>query len=412
MAKIRLEKLTKVYPDGTRAVDELDLEIGDGELVVLVGPSGCGKTSALRMVAGLEEITAGKVWLGNRVVNRIPPKDRDIAMIFQNYALYPHMTAYANIAFALKMQKVPKREIARRVEQAARVLGLGDVLKKRPRTLSGGQRQRVAMGRAIVREPQAFLMDEPLSNLDAKLRVEMRAEIARLQRDLEVTTIYVTHDQVEAMTLGDRVAVLREGVLQQFDTPSALYERPVNLFVAEFIGSPAMNLVGADLRRSDGSMLAEFGDHRLRLDSSVLAARPALERFEGTRVIMGIRPEDMEDAAIATLQPSDERRLKAVIDICEDMGSEILVHFGVRAPPVRGEDVTAAVGEEAMAATEEQARRKGSLFVARLMRGTRAREREQIELLVRTERLHFFDPQTGRGIYADPPAARVPSTDG
>ncbi len=412
MAKIRLEKLTKVYPDGTRAVDELDLEIGDGELVVLVGPSGCGKTSALRMVAGLEEITAGKVWLGNRVVNRIPPKDRDIAMIFQNYALYPHMTAYANIAFALKMQKVPKREIARRVEQAARVLGLGDVLKKRPRTLSGGQRQRVAMGRAIVREPQAFLMDEPLSNLDAKLRVEMRAEIARLQRDLEVTTIYVTHDQVEAMTLGDRVAVLREGVLQQFDTPSALYERPVNLFVAEFIGSPAMNLVGADLRRSDGSMLAEFGDHRLRLDSSVLAARPALERFEGTRVIMGIRPEDMEDAALATLQPSDERRLKAVIDICEDMGSEILVHFGVRAPPVRGEDVTAAVGEEAMAATEEQARRKGSLFVARLMRGTRAREREQIELLVRTERLHFFDPQTGRGIYADPPVAQVPPTDG
>ncbi len=412
MAKIRLEKLTKVYPDGTRAVDELDLEIGDGELVVLVGPSGCGKTSALRMVAGLEEITAGKVWLGNRVVNRIPPKDRDIAMIFQNYALYPHMTAYANIAFALKMQKVPKREIARRVEQAARVLGLGDVLKKRPRTLSGGQRQRVAMGRAIVREPQAFLMDEPLSNLDAKLRVEMRAEIARLQRDLEVTTIYVTHDQVEAMTLGDRVAVLREGVLQQFDTPSALYERPVNLFVAEFIGSPAMNLVGADLRRSDGSMLAEFGDHRLRLDSSVLAARPALERFQGTRVIMGIRPEDMEDAALATLQPSDERRLKAVIDICEDMGSEILVHFGVRAPPVRGEDVTAAVGEEAMAATEEQARRKGSLFVARLMRGTRAREREQIELLVRTERLHFFDPQTGRGIYADPPVAQVPPTDG
>jgi len=412
VAKIRLEKLTKVYPDGTRAVDELDLEIGDGELVVLVGPSGCGKTSALRMVAGLEEITAGKVWLGNRVVNRIPPKDRDIAMIFQNYALYPHMTAYANIAFALKMQKVPKREIARRVEQAARVLGLGDVLKKRPRTLSGGQRQRVAMGRAIVREPQAFLMDEPLSNLDAKLRVEMRAEIARLQRDLEVTTIYVTHDQVEAMTLGDRVAVLREGVLQQFDTPSALYERPVNLFVAEFIGSPAMNLVGADLRRSDGSMLAEFGDHRLRLDSSVLAARPALERFEGTRVIMGIRPEDMEDAALATLQPSDERRLKAVIDICEDMGSEILVHFGVRAPPVRGEDVTAAVGEEAMAATEEQARRRGSLFVARLMRGTRAREREQIELLVRTERLHFFDPQTGRGIYADPPVAQVPPTDG
>src|SRR5207247_3249472 len=330
--------------------------IGDGELVVLVGPSGCGKTTALRVVAGLEPITDGVVRIGGRVVNDLPPKNRDVAMVFQNYALYPHMTAYKNMAFGLKLRKLERSEIDRRVRDAARVLGLEDVLRKRPRTLSGGQRQRVAMGRAIVREPQAFLMDEPLSNLDAKLRVEMRAEIARLQRDLEVTTIYVTHDQVEAMTLGDRVAVMRDGVLQQFDRPAALYERPVNLFVAEFIGSPAMNLVGADLRRSDGSMLAEFGDHRLRLDSSVLAARPALEHFEGTRVIMGIRPEDMEDAALATLQPSDERRLKAVIDICEDMGSEILVHFGVRAPPVRGEDVTAAVGEEAMAATEEQAR--------------------------------------------------------
>ena len=232
MAEIKLEKLTKVYPDGTKAVDALDLEIADAEFVVLVGPSGCGKTSALRMVAGLEEITDGRVWLGEKVVNRVPPKDRDIAMIFQNYALYPHMSAYANIAFALKMRKLPKPEIETRVQRAARVLGLAEVLKKKPRTLSGGQRQRVAMGRAIVREPQAFLMDEPLSNLDAKLRVEMRAEIARLQRDLDVTTIYVTHDQMEALTLGDRVAVLRDGVLQQFDVPSQLYDRPVNLFVA------------------------------------------------------------------------------------------------------------------------------------------------------------------------------------
>ena len=402
MAEIKLEKLTKVYADGTRAVDELDLEIEDAELVVLVGPSGCGKTSALRMVAGLEEITDGRVWLGDRVVNRVPPKGRDIAMIFQNYALYPHMSAYANMAFALKMQKVPKREISTRVGRAARVLGLVDVLKKRPRTLSGGQRQRVAMGRAIVREPQAFLMDEPLSNLDAKLRVEMRAEIARLQRDLEVTTIYVTHDQTEAMTLGDRVAVMRDGLLQQFDRPSVLYERPVNLFVAEFIGSPAMNLVGADLKRSNGSLLAQFGDHRLRLDDSLRAERPALERFEGKRLILGIRPEDMEDAALAGAGVLDERRLKAVVDICEDMGSEILVHFGVGASPVRGADVTAAVGAEAMAATEEHAKEKGSLFVARLERGTRAREREQIELLVRTDRLHFFDPETGHGIYADP----------
>jgi multiple sugar transport system ATP-binding protein len=411
VAEIRLEKLTKVYPDGTKAVEGLNLEIGDGELVVLVGPSGCGKTSALRMVAGLEEITDGRVWLGERVVNRVPPKDRDIAMIFQNYALYPHMSAYANMAFALKMQKRPKREIATRVERAAGVLGLSDVLKKRPRTLSGGQRQRVAMGRAIVREPEAFLMDEPLSNLDAKLRVEMRAEIARLQRDLEVTTIYVTHDQIEAMTLGDRVAVMRDGLLQQFDRPSALYERPVNLFVAEFIGSPAMNLVGVDLRRSNGSLLAQFGDHRLRVDDSLLAERPALKRFEGKRVILGIRPEDLEDAAFANSGTPDERRLRAVVDICEDMGSEILLHFGVEAPPVRGADVTAAVGAEAMAATEEQAKKKGSLFVARVDRGTRAREREQIELIVRTDRLHFFDPDTGNGIYTDPPAAQGRSTE-
>src|SRR5438270_12860113 len=243
MAEIKLEQLTKVYPDGTKAVERLDLEIADGELVVLVGPSGCGKTSALRMVAGVEDITDGKVWIGGRVVNKVPPKDRDIAMIFQNYALYPHMTAARNMGFALRMRKFPKGQIRERVTDAAGVLGLMQALDKRPRTLSGGQRQRVAMGRAIVREPQAFLMDEPLSNLDAKLRVEMRAEITRIQRDLSVTTMYVTHDQTEAMTLGDRVAVLNKGVLQQLASPQVLYLQPVNLFVAEFIGSPAMNLV-------------------------------------------------------------------------------------------------------------------------------------------------------------------------
>src|SRR5437764_1359569 len=287
MAEIKLEQLTKVYPDGTKAVKELDLEIADGELVVLVGPSGCGKTSALRMVAGLEDITDGKVWIGGRVVNRVPPKDRDIAMIFQNYALYPHMTAAGNMGFALKMRKLPKEQIRMRVTDAAGVLGLMQTLTKRPRTLSGGQRQRVAMGRAIVREPQAFLMDEPLSNLDAKLRVEMRAEIARLQRDLGVTTIYVTHDQTEAMTLGDRVAVMRDGVLQQFDVPSQLYDQPVNLFVAEFIGSPAMNLVGADLRRANGGFVAEFGEHRLGIDETLLAKLPALRRHEGRRLLLG-----------------------------------------------------------------------------------------------------------------------------
>src|ERR671930_598278 len=266
MAQIKLEKLTKVYPDGTKAVDALDLEIDDGEFVVLVGPSGCGKTSALRMVAGLEDITAGHVFIGDRVVNRVPPKDRDIAMIFQNYALYPHMTAAGNMGFALKMRKTPREQIRRRVDATARVLGLLDSLKKRPRTLSGGQRQRVAMGRAIVREPQAFLMDEPLSNLDAKLRVEMRAEIARLQRELEVTTIYVTHDQVEAMTLGDRVAIMRDGVLQQVAKPQELYDRPRNLFVAEFIGSPAMNLIGVDLERLNGKFVAKFAGSGYALD--------------------------------------------------------------------------------------------------------------------------------------------------
>jgi multiple sugar transport system ATP-binding protein len=402
VAEITLENLTKVYPDGTRAVKQLDLEAGDGEFVVFVGPSGCGKTTALRMVAGLEPITEGTVRIGGRVVNNLPPKNRDVAMVFQNYALYPHMSAYKNMAFGLKLRKIERNEIDRRVREAARILGLEDVLRKRPRTLSGGQRQRVAMGRAIVREPQAFLMDEPLSNLDAKLRVEMRAEIARIQRDLEVTTIYVTHDQVEAMTLGDRVAVMRDGVLQQFEVPQVLYDRPENLFVAEFIGSPAMNLVGADLVREDGKLLATFGEHRLEVGDEVLGARPALRRFEDKPLILGIRPEDLEDASLAESR-ADSRRISATVDIREDMGSEVFVHFGSGGRPVRGEDVAAAVGEEAIQATQEVAREKGSLFVARLDRHTRAREGEQIELVVDTERLHFFDPETGQGIYQDSP---------
>jgi multiple sugar transport system ATP-binding protein len=397
VAEIQLDKLTKVYPDGTEAVTALDLEIPDGEFVVFVGPSGCGKTTALRMIAGLEEITSGTVRIGDEVVNDLPPKDRDIAMIFQNYALYPHMSAFDNMAFGLKLRKVPRDQRRSRVQKAADMLGLPEVLGKRPRTLSGGQRQRVAMGRAIVREPRAFLMDEPLSNLDAKLRVEMRAEIARLQRDLEVTTIFVTHDQVEAMTLGDRVVVLRDGLLQQIAAPQELYDRPANLFVAEFIGSPSMNLVGADLARANGGLIASFGPHELRLDSDVLSARPALKRFEGTRVILGIRPEDLEDAVIPGAP--DGGRMGAVVDIREDLGSEVLIHFGVGAPPVRGADVAAAVGEEALEATAVQAREQGNLFVARIDRETRAREREKIELAVNTRRLHFFDPETGKGIY-------------
>ena len=400
VAEITLEKLNKVYPDGTHAVRDLDLEVDDGQFVVFVGPSGCGKTSALRMIAGLEPISDGIVRIGGKIVNDLPPKNRDVAMVFQNYALYPHMTAYKNMAFGLKMRQVDKVEIDRRVRDAARVLGLEDVLRKRPRTLSGGQRQRVALGRAIVREPQAFLMDEPLSNLDAKLRVEMRAEIARIQRDLEVTTIYVTHDQVEAMTLGDEVAVMRDGVLQQHDVPQILYDRPVNLFVAEFIGSPAMNVVGVDLERENGSLFARFGEHRVRLDDEFLSSRPALARFENKPLILGIRPEDLEDAALATDAPAD-RRIAANVDIREDMGSDVYVHFGAGGRPVRGEDVAAAIGEEAIEATEQQTKGKGSLFVARVGRESTAREGDRVELLVTTNRLHFFDPETGRGIYGD-----------
>jgi multiple sugar transport system ATP-binding protein len=404
LAEITLEKLTKVYPDGTEAVTGLDLEIDDGEFVVFVGPSGCGKTTALRMIAGLEAITDGTVKIEGEVVNDLPPKDRDIAMVFQNYALYPHMNAGANMGFALKMRGVSRDEVERRVREAAHILGLTDALKKKPRTLSGGQRQRVAMGRAIVRQPQAFLMDEPLSNLDAKLRVEMRAEIARLQRDLHVTTVYVTHDQTEAMTMGDRVAVMRSGFLQQVDAPQVLYERPRNLFVAEFIGSPAMNLIQADLSRSDGDVWVRFGEHGLRLDASSVETRPELSRFEGRRVVVGIRPEDMEDAAV--LQETDEdHRISVLCDIREDMGSEVYVHFNVTGDPVTAKEVVEALVVDAPEDQEtrqaaERARGAGVSFVGRLDRNTRARERERLELAVDVRRLHFFDPETGLAIDA------------
>jgi multiple sugar transport system ATP-binding protein len=404
LAAITLERLTKVYPDGTEAVTDLDLEVGSGEFVVFVGPSGCGKTTALRMVAGLETITSGNVKIDGDVVNDLPPKDRDIAMVFQNYALYPHMTAYRNMGFALKMRGLPKDEIDRRVREAAHILGLTESLEKKPRTLSGGQRQRVAMGRAIVRNPQAFLMDEPLSNLDAKLRVEMRAEIARIQRDLGVTTVYVTHDQTEAMTMGDRVAVMRNGLLQQIDTPQVLYERPRNLFVAEFIGSPAMNLVLADLVAEDGAWSAGVGGHRLRLAESAAARHPGLDRFAGRQVVLGIRPEDMEDAALVGRDTTD-RRLSVVCDIREDMGSEVYVHFNVDGQPVTSTEVLEAHALDAREDAEtkaaaEQARGRGVPFVARVDRTTTAREREQLELAVDVERLHFFDPETGLAVGA------------
>jgi multiple sugar transport system ATP-binding protein len=400
VAGIELDRLTKVYADGTRAVHELSLEIEDGEFVVFVGPSGCGKTSALRMVAGLEDITSGVVRVGGEVVNELPPKARDMAMIFQNYALYPHMNVYDNMGFGLKMRGIDRAEIRRRVEDAARILGLSDVLKKRPRHLSGGQRQRVAMGRAIVREPQAFLMDEPLSNLDAKLRVQMRAEIARIQRTLQVTTIYVTHDQSEAMTLGDRVCVLRAGLLQQVDLPQVLYDRPANLFVAGFIGSPAMNLVEAELAERGGDLVAAFGPHELSVPDGVVSQRPELRRYLGKRVALGIRPEDLADARGGEVPPPG-RHLEVAIDIKEDMGHEIFLHFAVEAPSVKADELREIMGGEALEAAEEQTGHHGSPFIARVERGTRAREGEKAQIVVDTRRLHFFDLETGAGIYAE-----------
>ena len=395
MAAIELEQLTKVYSDGTRAVRELDLDVGDGEFVVFVGPSGCGKTTALRMIAGLEDITSGTVRVGGEVVNDLPPKARDIAMIFQNYALYPHMNAYDNMAFGLKMRGLDRAEIRRRVESAAEILGLADVLAKRPRHLSGGQRQRVAMGRAIVREPAAFLMDEPLSNLDAKMRVQVRAEIARIQRDLKVTTVYVTHDQSEAMTLGDRVCVMRGGLLQQVDRPQVLYDRPANLFVAGFIGFPAMNLVEAELAERNGGLVASFGPHELAFAPELVAERPALRRYVGRRVALGVRPEDIAD------EPGpDDARLEITVDIREDMGSEVFLHFAVDAPPVKAEELRELVGDEAVEAADAQTHHHGSPFIAKVARGTGAREGDPASLTVNTRLLHAFDLDTGDAIAA------------
>jgi len=399
LAGITLEDVGKVYADGTRAVSDLDLDIGDGEFMVLVGPSGCGKTTVLRMVAGLEEISEGAVRIGDQVVNDLKPRDRDIAMVFQNYALYPHMTVYDNMAFGLKLRKVPKSDIQRRVGDAANILGLEDFLKRKPRALSGGQRQRVAMGRAIVREPQAFLMDEPLSNLDAKLRVQMRSEIARIQRALRTTTMYVTHDQVEAMTMGDRVAVIRKGALQQVEPPQILYDRPVNLFVAGFIGSPAMNMVEARLERTNGASTIAFGGMRLSVDDKALQNRPGLKAYEGKNVIVGVRPENMEDASLATGAP-DDRRISTVVELREALGSQIAIHFSIDAPAVLTED-TKELAHDAGTEVGALANQNTSTFIAQLDPKSNAREGDRMELVVDTARLHFFDPETGLGIYGD-----------
>ena len=393
MAEIAYESVSKVYPDGTQAVHDLDLEIGDAELMVLVGPSGCGKTTALRMLAGLEEISDGEIRIGDRIVNDLTPKDRDIAMVFQSYALYPHMTVYDNLAFGLKLHKVPKKEIKERVQQAAKILKIEEFLKRKPRALSGGQRQRVAMGRAIVRQPQAFLMDEPLSNLDAKLRVQLRAEIHQLQRNLGVTTIYVTHDQVEAMTMGDRVAVMNAGHLQQVDTPQTLYDNPVNEFVAGFIGSPAINLVEAQLEQANGHLAVSFGEHRLTVDDQAVRNRSALKDYVGRTVILGIRPEDFEDASLEPDSPSD-RRITAICELTEPLGSEVLVHVGTAATAVVSSAAEADAGEDAdvrLGGGEEATRTR---LVARVSPRTRIAVGSPAELAVDTSRLYFFDPET------------------
>jgi multiple sugar transport system ATP-binding protein len=408
MAEIVFDQVTKVFDDGTVAVEDLTLEVPDGSLMVLVGPSGCGKTTALRMVAGLEQITEGSVRIGDRVVNEVAPKDRDIAMVFQNYALYPHLSVFENMAFGLRLRHLKKPDITQRVEQTASTLALYELLTRKPGQLSGGQRQRVAMGRAIVRQPKAFLMDEPLSNLDAKLRVQMRTEISRLQRDVGVTTIYVTHDQVEAMTMGDRVAVLKQGVLQQLDAPSSLYRRPVNLFVAGFIGSPAMNLVEATVTAQGGRLLVEFGGNRLAVDPQAMGERPALKLYAGRKVIMGIRPENLEDAELRPGVPED-RRFKTTVDLREDMGSEVLVHFTVATPPVLTEDtkeLAADLGED-VAELEAGARSGTTTLVARFDANTRAAEGDRVEVAVDTRHLHFFDPETGRSIWSEPPGPDV-----
>jgi multiple sugar transport system ATP-binding protein len=382
MTTIELDKLEKVYDNGFQAIHELSLEVEDHEFLVLVGPSGCGKSTALRMVAGLETISGGELRIGGQRANDIEPKNRDIAMVFQNYALYPHMTVAENIGFPLKLAKMPKDEIGRRVADAARTLELTEQLNKKPGHLSGGQRQRVAMGRAIVREPSAFLMDEPLSNLDAKLRVQMRVDISRLQQRLGITTIYVTHDQVEAMTMGDRVAVLKDGWLQQVDTPQTLYDRPANLFVAGFIGSPSMNLYTATL---EGNELG-LGSHRLTLPPATFGARPALRGYDGRSLVVGVRPEDLSDAELER-EVAEGSVITTRVELTESLGNEIIVHFALDAPRVDPGNPDVDPELDVMQA------------VARFSPRSTCRPDDQVDIAVDLENLHFFDPETGASIW-------------
>jgi multiple sugar transport system ATP-binding protein len=390
MATVTLDAVSKVYENGFQAIYDLSLDIAESEFLVLVGPSGCGKSTALRMVAGLESITSGELKIGDRVVNEVEPKDRDIAMVFQNYALYPHMSVFDNIGFALKLARIPRPEIDTRVRKAAAILELEPYLERKPGQLSGGQRQRVAMGRAIVRQPAAFLMDEPLSNLDAKLRVQMRAEIARLQRDLGVTTIYVTHDQVEAMTMGDRVAVLKDGYLQQVGAPQHLYDEPTNVFVAAFIGSPSMNLYEGAVTL-DGDQSVQIGGQRVALVAETLSRRPALRQYGGREVVVGIRPEDLEDSAVASDAPAD-RRLNATVRLVEALGSELMVHIEL--------DDAKRVNSGDPDAPEELLGEGVANAVARFSPRSRVRVDQDIEVSVSSENLHFFDADDHHAIWS------------
>jgi multiple sugar transport system ATP-binding protein len=396
VAEVVFSNVRKVYPDGTEAVHGLDLEISDGELVVLVGPSGCGKTTVLRMVAGLEDVTDGRIEIGGRVVNDLDPRERDIAMVFQNYALYPHMTVADNIGFSLRVAKIPKEERDARVRAAARTLGLENDLHRRPRHLSGGQRQRVAMGRAMVRQPQAFLMDEPLSNLDASLRFQMRAEITNLQAQLGVTTIYVTHDQVEAMTIGRRVAVIRRGRLLQFDDPQLIYDHPVDLFVAHFIGSPPMNLVESRLERGDAGYTVRIGSSRVALDEVELRSVRGIDDYAGKQVVVGIRPDRLEDAAIASDVPAD-RRMAGTSTLRETLGSDVLVHFNVHGGRPLSSEVR-SIAHDIEDPVQLETVDRALSFIGRFNPRSGVRTQEELAVAVQPGSIQIFDPTGGRSL--------------